>query len=182
MAPKPKYWTNLFLEDDDVTSLMGSGPLIALNTATREINDTALRTVFWAELTATVTQTSPIPNVDWLASAVVSYMIFFDTESDAHAVAFADNDPHQLGWVDLALQPIFQLDSTHYMVRWQTPSEGINLETGRQGYSLTNLPSVSFQQYVSDNHGVFFNFAGFHVLFTSVLHARTLWASDSPGP
>jgi hypothetical protein len=35
---------------------------------------------------------------------------------------------------------------------------------------------------VSDNHGVFDNFASFGVLFTSRLIGRALWASDAPPP
>lgn len=178
---KPKYWTNLFLEDDDETNLGRSGPLIGLNTATRAIDDTAIRSIFWAELTATVTLTAPIPDPDWLAAASVSYLIWFDTESAGTAVAFADNNPGQMGWVDLALGPLFQTSATKYTVRWQTPSEGIDLEGSRQGSSISNLPSVSFQQYVQDNRGVFFNFTGFHVQFSSVLRVRTLWASNLPG-
>lgn len=179
---KEHYWTYLLQEDDDETSIDPTIPLVTLSSAQRAIDDTLTRAIVFAQLTATVHTVSPIPNVDWLAAAEVDWLFFFDTESDGHAVNLIDNDPMTVGFVRLTMGPLFQVDSTNYMVKWQTPPQGVNLEGQRKGYSASNLPSFSAQRWVQDNRGVFANFAGYHVQFSSVVKGRVLWSSDLPAP
>lgn len=178
---KQHYWVPFGAEDDDEVSMDPGTPLVTLATATRAIDDTAIRAVFWHELVATV-GTASLPNVDWVAGAAVDYLVFFDTESDSHAVNITDADPYTMGF-SRANKLIWTTTTTNkYQVLFQGPAQGVNLEGQRKGYSASNLPSVSFQRWVSDNYGVFFNAAHYSVLFTSRVVGRVLWASDLPAP
>jgi hypothetical protein len=178
---KLHYWTHLFQDDDDETSLSTAVPLVTLSSAVRSKDDTFLRAVVWAEVSATV-GTASLPNLDWLAGSTVDMLYFFDTESDGHAVNLIDDDPYTLGFQRLNQTMWLTNTANKYTVLWQGPPQGLNLEGARKGYSAANLPSFSAQRWVSDNRGVFDNFAGFSVLFSSRLAGRILWASDLPAP
>jgi hypothetical protein len=178
---KLHYWTNFRADDDDETSLSTVTPLVVLSQATRDKADTLLRVIYWAKLVATV-GTAVLPNLDWIAGAFVDYLLFFDTESDGHAVNLDDQDPHTYGFSRLNHSVWTTPTTNKYVVSFQGPAVGINLEGSRKGYSAVNKPSLSVQRWVSDNHGVFDNFAGYSIQFTSRVAGRALWASDLPAP
>lgn len=178
---KLHYWVSFGHEDDDETSLSTLDPLVTLATATRDKSDTLLRSIAWAQLRVTVAA-SAAPVLDWLAGAAVDFLYVFDTESDSHPVNIVDNDPYMTGFQRLNLT-VHQTPTTNvYVANWQGPAIGLNLEGTRKGYSASNLPSLSIQRWVSDNHGVFDNFTSRSVTFTSRLVGRALWASDFPAP
>ena len=178
---KSHYWVNFGSSDYLETSMSTASPLVTLATATRDIADTLLRFVYWTRLVASVSSTSPPPWY-WLHAATVDWLSFFDTESDSHAVNFTDNDPHQMGWSRDAVSVYQTSTAGRYQVIFQGPAEGINLEGSRKGYSVSNLPSLSVQRWLTDDNGVFDNFASYGVTFTSLLTGRALWSSDLPAP
>lgn len=175
------YWAAFGTADDDETSMSTVTPNVTLAPARRRIDDTLLRVIYWAELTATV-GTASLPNIDWIAGATVDFLTFFDTESDSHAVRIEDDDPYTMGFSRLNKWVYTTTTTNKYVVHWEGPAGGINLEGSRKGYSASNLPSASIQRYVSDNRGVFDNFSSFSILLTSRLIGRALWASDDPTP
>jgi len=176
---KLHYWTYLEGLDDAETSLSTVAPLVTLSSATRSIHDTFTRAVVWTYLVASVSGTTP-PAWQWLQGATVDWLFFFDTESDGHAVNITDNDPYTLGFsrCNLTVQP--NSTANRYNACWQGPVQGINLEGQRKGYSAVNLPAFSAQRWVSDNNGVFDNFAHFGVTFSSRVVGRVLWSTDVP--
>jgi len=179
--PKEHYWTNFRVDDDDETSMSTVSPFVVLSSALRDKSDTLIRAIMWAKLVATV-GTSSLPNLDWIAGAFVDYLLFFDTESDGHAVNLDDQDPHQVGFLRLN-QSVWTTPTTNkYSVMFQGPNSGVRTFGQRKGYSASNLPSLSIQRWVSDNHGVFDNFAGYSLQLTSRVAGRALWASDFPAP
>lgn len=175
------YWTTIDQADDDEASIDTTSPLITLSPARREPDDTLLRFIVWPKLTATV-GTASLPNLDWIAGATVDWLFFFDVASSSTPVNILDENPLTCGFTRLN-HSMWTLNATNkYIVTWQGPPEGVNIEAARKGIGGSNIPALSAQRWVSDNHGVFDNFAGFSVLFSSRLIGRALWASDASSP
>ena len=178
---KLHYWTSFGHEDDLETSMSTLTPLVTLAHATRDKADTLVRFVAWMSLVASVSGTSPPPWY-WLNAAVSDWLFFFDTESDGHAVNIVDDDPYTMGFLRADLTTYQTSTAGRYQGIWQGDTLGLDLKGMRKGYSASNLPSLSIQRWVSDDNGVFDNFAHYGVTFTSRLIGRALWATDLPAP
>lgn len=174
------YWTNASQDDDLETSISTLDPLITLAPAARRIDDTVLKVIFWASLGVTVGTTS-LPDVGWLASCTVDYLLWFDNESSGVAVNIRDDVINTMGFTRLEQRMWLTPTTNKYNVLFQTPPTGITVRGRHKGYSASSPPSVSFQRWVGDNFGVFDNFASYGVKFSSRMQARILWASDE-GP
>lgn len=174
---KYHYWKTVQQSDDDETSISTLDPLITLGAADRRVDDTVLRVTFWATLGVTV-GTSSLPDLDWLAAATVDYLLWFDTASSGVAVNIGDEVLDTMGFVRLNQRMWLTNTTNKYNVLFQGPPEGITVRGRHKGTSAFAAPAVSFQRWVSDNHGVFDNFAGYSVKFSSRMVARVLWASD----
>jgi hypothetical protein len=173
---KHHYWTTCQQFDDDETSLSTTTPLITLSPALRRTDDTVLRVTMWATLGVTV-GTASLPNLDWLAAATVDYLVWFDSASSGTQVNIADEVLDTMGFLRLNQTMWLTPTTNKYTVLFQGPAAGLTLRGRHKGNGL-ELPSISFQRWVGDNHGVFDNFAGFSVQFSSRMTARILWASD----
>jgi hypothetical protein len=175
------YWTTINQADDDEVSIDTTTPLVTLSPATRRTDDTLLRYLVWPKLVATV-GTSSLPNLDWIAGATVDWLFYFDLASSGFQVNINDDNPLTIGFTRLNHSVWTTPTTNKYVVSWQGPEVGVNVETARKGSGGIDIPALSAQRWVSDNHGVFDNFASFSVLFSSRLIGRALWASDDPPP
>lgn len=178
---KFKYWTTIDQADDDEVSIDTTTPLVTLSPARRRPDDTLKRFIIWPKLTATV-GTASLPNLDWIAGATVDWLFFFDVASSSAAVNILDENPLTCGFTRLNHSMWLTPTANKYVVTWQGPPEGVDIDTSRKGIGGGNIPALSAQRWVSDNHGVFDNFAGFSVLFSSRLMGRVLWESDDSSP
>ncbi len=176
---KHYYWVSYGTDDFVETSMRTDLPLVTLATATRDKTDTLRRFVYWAQLLVTVGG-GTLPSINWVDTAAVDWLSFFDTESDGHAVSVRDDDPHTVGFSRLVPSVYTTTTTGKYKVLFTGPPQGIDIEAGYKGYSASNRPSLSAQRWVSDGYGVFDNFTGFSVVFSSRLIGRALWASDLP--
>lgn len=175
------YWTPINQADDDETSIDTTTPLVTLTPATRQPDDTLLRFIVWPKLVATV-GTASLPNLDWIAGATVDWLFFFDVASSSIPVNINDDNPLTCGFTRLNHSVWTTPTANKYVVSWQGPASGVNVHVARKGIGGSDIPALSSQRWVSDNHGVFDNFAGFSVLFSSRLIGRALWASDASSP
>lgn len=175
------YWTTISEADDDETFLDTNHSQITINPATRRNDDTLLRFITWMKVVATV-GTASVPTADWLAGATVDWLFYFDPEQAGFEVNIQDDNPGTMGFVRLDQTVWTSTTANKYVAMWQGPAEGLDIRTNRKGDGAGPLPAVSAQRWVSDNQGVFDNFAHFSVLFSSRLIGRALWASDDPPP
>jgi hypothetical protein len=173
---KYHYWKTFGLTDDDESSIDPGTPSICFAPSQRRTDDTLLRYIFWAQLTATV-GTASLPNVDWIANASVDWLFYFDLATSGFQVNIFDDNPLTIGFTTLQKSVYTTTTANKYQVIWQSPAEGISVETSRKGDGV-DQPALSAQRWVSDNYGVFGNFSGFSVLFSSRIIGRALWASD----
>lgn len=172
------YWTTLTSEDDDETSLSTLSPLVNLSAATQKPDDTFIRAIMWPSLGVTVGPTS-LPPLDWLAAACVDYLYYFDSVQLFTPVNLTDENPLTIGFQRLNLTVRPGTAANTYEALWQGPPQGLNLEGKRKGFDASILPAFSAQRWVSDNHGVWDNFAHYGATFSSRCIGRVLWFSHT---
>lgn len=173
------YWTTITSEDDDESSLSTVSPLVNISAATHQPHDTFIRAILWPSLGVTVGPGSPLPPLDWLAAATVDYLYYFDSVQAFTAVNITDENPLTLGFQRLNLTTRPGTAANTYEALWQGAPEGLTIRGKRQGFDDVILPGFSAQRWVSDNHGVWDNFAHYSAVFSSRLVGRVLWFSHT---
>jgi hypothetical protein len=166
----------------DVFSVSSAPPPVAplVFTASRQKNDTYVRSVWTPRFTARIDLSGTVPVDDWWASATLLFTASFSLTGSTTPPATED-DASVLGIIELypRLYPGNPGSNLTY-VTWEPLDGPTEFVTARKGNNV-NFPTVISTFWPQDHFGVFTNGGSFYSMAYSYgWRGVVVWASDHP--
>lgn len=174
-----RYWTSMRIFTTSNAQMPPAEVPTYQSLAVRSDTDTAMRSIWWAEVSYRCS--NPDGALEgWWSAAWARLVINFDPLGSVEPSDISEDNPATMGFADLQPRYVATPTAGHYVVQWESPPQGLDLHGARAGYGDGTKPGVLASMFLFDQNGVWGGSADPTAQRRLRIAGRVLWATDIP--